>query len=82
MPLEASLSSNINYEIEINNTAGRLQTSAPITLRNTTTDVVLADINTIGNVSEVNKVDGATLQYNSSNQNYEVRLAYLDGGSF
>lgn len=69
-------------EIDINNSAGRLQTSAPLTLRNTVKDIVVSDLKSIESVAEVNKVDGATLQYNSSNQKYEIKLAYMDGGSF
>ena len=69
---------------------GRLTSVAPITLKNQIQDTkVLANL---ADVSEVTKVEGATLVYNEDNSKYEVKLLdydnltgdidSIDGGEF
>ena len=73
---------------KINNTSGKISTTAPITLKNQVTEI--RSIEDIRDVDEVNVANGATLVYNSSNDKYEVRplqqedfeTLNLDGGSF
>lgn len=72
-----------NVKIKINQTGGRLQTSAPLSLRNAARDSsTIQSLESIQDVQAINKVDGAGLQYNSETQNYEIKLVALDGGSF
>ena len=72
-----------NVKVQINQTNGRLQTTAPLSLRNAARDsTFIQNLESIQNVTAVNRVDGAGLQYNSETQNYEVKLVALDGGSF
>jgi hypothetical protein len=67
----------------VSQTDGRIQTTAPLSLRNVVRDqAFLRRIEDIENVKAVNKIDGATLVYNSENQKYEIKLADLDGGFF
>lgn len=73
---------------KINNTSGKISTTAPITLKNQVTEI--RSIEDIRDVDEVNVANGATLVYNSSNDKYEVRPLQnedigsltLDGGTF
>ena len=73
------------YKISINQSGSSLGSSKPISLRNVVREGAVASVDTIesiGNVSTVNKTDGAFLQYNAETQKYEVVQAELDGGSF
>lgn len=73
------------YKISINQSGSGLSTNKPISLRNVVREGAVASVDTIeeiGNVSTVNKTDGAFLQYNATTQKYEVVQAELDGGSF
>lgn len=71
---------------KVTNTDGRLSAAAPITLKNQIQEI--RSIEDIGDVSEVNVANGATLIYNSSNDKYEVKpinisdLGAIDGGTF
>lgn len=72
-----------NIKVTLNSAGSRLQTSAPISLRNATRDSsFLQDVESIQNIKVLEKVDGASLQFNSETQNYEVKLMSLDGGNF
>jgi hypothetical protein len=69
------------YRIKVSQTDGLLQTFAPLTLRN----VIVSDIKDIAeiqNVKVINKIDGSILQFNSTTNNYEIKLATFDGGEF
>lgn len=73
------------YKISINQNGSSLGSPKPISLRNVVREGAVASLDTIesiGNVSTVNKTDGAFLQYNAATQKYEVVQAELDGGSF
>jgi hypothetical protein len=77
------LTRSTGYKVQVNQTDGRIQTTAPLSLRNVVRDqAFLKRLEDIENVLELNKVDGATLVYNSENQKYEIKLADLDGGFF
>ena len=76
-----------NTVIRINNNNGSLNSSSPVVLKNQITQ--LRSIEDIGDVSEVEVVDGATLVYNAALDKYEVEpldlttlIAELDGGTF
>lgn len=72
-----------NVKVQINQVGGRLQTTAPLSLRNTVRDsTFIENLESIQNVTVVNRVDGSGIQYNSETQNYEIKLVSLDGGSF
>ena len=79
----ASLTSS-SYKVKVNNLGGTLTATNPISLRNVVREGSIAteNIENIGNVITVNKTDGSTIQYNSANQKYEIKLADLDGGTF
>lgn len=73
------------YKISLNQTGTSLSTNKPISLRNVVREGAvqnLEKIESIGNVSIVNKTDGAFIQYNAETQQYEVVQAELDGGTF
>lgn len=79
----AELTKSTNYKVQVSSMDGRIQTTAPLSLRNVVRDqAFLKRIEDIENVLAVNKIDGATLVYNSENQKYEIKLADLDGGFF
>ena len=72
-----------NVRVKLNQVDGRLQTTAPLSLRNAARDSAFLDnLESITNVTVVNRVDGSGLQYNSETQNYEIKLMTLDGGNF
>lgn len=68
--------------------SGSLVQDAPITLKNSIADGTVATIESIGDVDEVNVINGATLVYNSETDKYEIKLlssdsiSGLDGGTF
>lgn len=83
--IKVKISPQSSYRVSVNNIDGTLSATAPISLRNVVKESSLAaveNLEDIGNVSVVNKTDGSTLQYNSVNSKYEIRLADLDGGTF
>jgi len=84
MGIKAKLGSTTNYNVKVTPGADYLQTGSPVALRNVVADQVreTARIEDIGNVTEINKVDGAGVQYNSVTQKYEIKLLDIDGGSF
>lgn len=76
-----------NTVIRINNNNGSLNSTSPVVLKNQITQ--LRSIEDIGDVTEVEVVDGATLVYNAGLDKYEVKpldlttlIAELDGGTF
>lgn len=72
-----------DVRVKVSQTGGRLQATAPLSLRNTVRDsAFLENLESIQNVTVVNRVDGSGLQYNSETQNYEIKLMTLDGGNF
>jgi hypothetical protein len=78
-----TLTKTTGYKVKVSQTDGRIQTTAPLSLRNVVRDqTFIKNIEDIENVSVMNRVDGATLVYNSENQKYEIKLADLDGGFF
>jgi hypothetical protein len=70
------------YKIKLTKVDGRLQTSSPLTLKNIIKSGDILDIAQIANVTVVDKVDGAVLQYNVDTNKYEVKLGTFDGGEF
>jgi len=72
-----------NVKVSVNQTDGHLQTSSPLSLRNSIRDnAFLQNIEDVENVVILNRVDGSGLQYNSETKNYEIKLMSLDGGNF
>ena len=84
MSINAKVTSAASYNIKVTNNGGSMSTQKPISLRNVAREgsVGLTNIEAIGNVTTVDKTDGAFLQYNSETGKYEVRQAELDGGTF
>jgi hypothetical protein len=83
MTIKAKVSSGSAYNVTVNNLGGSLTSVQPISLRNVVREgAVETKLEDITNITIVNRTDGATIQYNSSNQNYEIKLADLDGGTF
>lgn len=84
MTIKAKVSSSSSYNVEVSNFGGSLTNRKPLSLRNVVREgsVSTENIENIGNVIVVNKTDGSTIQYNSVNQKYEIKLADLDGGTF
>lgn len=87
---KVKIKNNIIQKVKVTSVGGRLTSVAPITLKNQIQDTkVLANL---ADVSEVNKVEGATLVYNEDNSKYEVKLLdydnltgdidSIDGGEF
>lgn len=76
--------SGSSYKVKVSNLGGSLTARKPISLRNVVREgtTVTENLENIENVSIVNKTDGSTLQFNSQNQKYEIKLADLDGGTF
>lgn len=73
--------------VKVNNFGGTLVPSAPITLKNQLGEIT--SIEDIGDVAEINVVDGATLVYNASTDVYEIKplpisdlQVDIDGGTF
>lgn len=72
-----------NVKVKVNPVGGRLQATAPLSLRNAARDSTFFEkIENIQNVTVINKVDGSGLQYNSETLNYEIKLMSFDGGTF
>ena len=85
--MKATLAKTTSQNVRITNNGGMLQTSTPITLKNQVTEIT--SIEDIGDVSEIDVSNGATLVYNSENDKYEIRritaedlTINLDGGEF
>jgi hypothetical protein len=73
-----------NYNIKVNQFEGRINTTAPVTLRNEkiTGPGPVSQLADLIDVVEVLKADGSSLVYDSENARYEVKSQNLDGGSF
>jgi hypothetical protein len=82
MTLKASLQTTPTYTAVVTNTGGRLQTHAPITLRNEQILATVENITDIGDVVAVNVINNSTLVYNSTTQRYEIKQMGVDGGLF
>jgi len=81
--ISVAINTPTSYRVEVDQSGGRLQTHQPISLRNIIAEkTTVQQLGDIENVTIINKVDGSTIQYNSSTSKYEVRLAALDGGTF
>lgn len=69
--MTTSVTSQANIVIKVRKEDGRITVTDPVTIKNQIAQVPkIADI---GDVSVVNLVNGAILQYNANNQTYEVR---------
>tara|TARA_R110000868_G_scaffold328664_1_gene589484 strand:+ start:1021 stop:1278 length:258 start_codon:yes stop_codon:yes gene_type:complete len=72
--------------VTANTTGETIQSSTPVTLKNTlnlNASKSTSRLDNLVDVSEPNTpTDGATLVYNSSTDIYEVKELDLDGGSF
>lgn len=83
--INANVVQPTTYTVEVDNVGGRLQTNAPISLRNVVSEGAQATVDRledIGDVVAIEKVDGASVVYNSAASRYEVKNQDLDGGSF
>lgn len=89
MTLRAVIGRSTSIQAKVLNDTNRLQTAAPITLKNQINEI--QSIEDIRDVSEIHVVDGATIIYNSETDKYEIRqleaedfggALNLDGGTF
>ena len=73
----------IAVKVSVSN-SGKIQTTTPITLRNTTgigaAKLRLEDL--INITSKGVRLGGQTLVYNANTQSYEIRAISLDGGEY
>lgn len=80
-----SLRSNkgITVQVSVSN-SGKIQTTTPITLRNTTgvgaAKLRLEDL--INITSTGVRLDGQTVVYNANTNSYEIKAVQLDGGEY
>jgi hypothetical protein len=88
MTLQVKMNVPPRVDVKVNNMGGVLTPQSPITLKNAAG--TLLSIEQIGDVDEVDVVDGATLVYNSATDKYEIKrfdagdlsLDNIDGGTF
>jgi hypothetical protein len=66
-----------SINVDVDRVDGKLITASPVTLKNSITNVI-RDIAQINNVTEVDKVNGSTLIWNSTTNRYEVKLLNID----
>lgn len=78
---------NTSYRIKVNPVDGILQPTTPITLRNQTLQIT--SLEDISDVAVVDRVEGATVVYNSAVNRYEIKLldgdfitGTIDGGTY
>ncbi len=76
-------------QVSANATAGIIDTSSPVTIKNTPSVSTPNRLDRLNDVVANTEVDGATLVYNSSNDTYVVQqldlsnvTGNLDGGTF
>jgi len=76
-------------QVSANATAGIIDTSSPVTIKNTPSISTPNRLDRLNDVVANTEVDGATLVYNSSNDTYVVQqldlsnvTGNLDGGTF
>ena len=76
-------------QVSANATAGIIDTSSPVTIKNTPSVSTPNRLDRLNDVVANTEVDGATLVYNSSNDTYIVQkldlsnvTGNLDGGTF
>jgi hypothetical protein len=79
--LKVKLQKTPQYKIKVSQTDGLLQTFSPLTLKNILNSRI-KNIEDIQNISVVNKTDGSILQFNSTTNDYEIKLGSFDGGEF
>lgn len=72
----------INVKVQQNPSGGFVQTSSPITLRNTIQNTARLDGLFDVNPDTAETPDGSTLVYDSATDKYTVKLLDLDGGNF
>lgn len=76
-------------QISSNSTAGIIDTTTPVVLKNNPVLGGATRLDTLSDVVANNEIDGATLVYNSTNDTYVVKkldlseiVGDLDGGTF
>jgi hypothetical protein len=79
--LKVKLQKNPQYKIKVNQVDGLLQTFAPLTLRNAVRSEIV-NLEDIKNIKVIDKTNGSILQFNSTSNNYEIKLGSFDGGEF
>jgi hypothetical protein len=78
-----------NVQVSANATAGIIDTSTPVTLKNTGVSSGITRLDKLNDVDATGEVSGATLVYDATNDKYIVKkldltnvTGNLDGGTF
>lgn len=78
-----------NVQVSANATAGIIDTTTPVTLKNTGVTSGITRLDTLNDVDATGEVSGATLVYDATNDKYIVQkldltnvTGNLDGGTF
>lgn len=83
MAITARNNKGILVQVSVSN-SGKIQTTTPITLRNTTgvgaAKLRLEDL--INITSEGVRFNGQTIVYNANSNSYEIKAISLDGGEY
>jgi hypothetical protein len=74
--MQAKIASATKQRVTVNNLGGILTGISPITLKNQVVEIT--SLESIANVQDVEKITGATLVYNESDQAYEVKPLDFD----
>ncbi len=84
-----SLNPETRIVVRVNTVGGILQPTTPLTIRNQLREYQINSIQDLPDVAETNIVNGATLVFNSSTNNYEIKPLQtnfidgdIDGGEF
>lgn len=71
-----------NIKVSSNATAGVLDSSTPVTIKNSTSTNGITRLDSLVDVNASNETDNATLVYNFETDTYVVKQMDLDGGTF
>ena len=71
-----------NIKVSSNATAGVLDSSTPVTIKNNPSTNGITRLDSLVDVNSSNETDKATLVYDSLTDTYVVKQMDLDGGTF
>ena len=71
-----------NIKVSSNATAGVLDSSTPVTIKNSTSTNGITRLDSLVDVNASNETDNATLVYDFETDTYVVKQMDLDGGTF
>jgi hypothetical protein len=71
-----------NIQVSSNATAGVLDSSTPVTIKNSVSTNGITRLDSLVDVNASNETDNATLVYDFETDTYVVKQMDLDGGTF